>query len=215
MVFEAIRGRDRRDPSTVEAAFNYNHQLDARAIRVGYLQKDFEGNYPFRANDSLALAKLRELGIVLVPLELPAVPDISFILSAEAASAFDELTRSGQDDLMVRQVRNAWPNVFRQARFIPAVEYLQANRLRRQLIEDLHRRLGDIDVFLAPSWHGGNLLRTNLSGHPCVVLPTGFRNGTPTSITFCGKLFGEAEVLKVAAFFQEHTAFHQQRPAGF
>jgi Asp-tRNA(Asn)/Glu-tRNA(Gln) amidotransferase A subunit family amidase len=215
MVFEAIRGRDGRDPSTVEAAFNYNHQLDARAIRVGYLKQDFEGSYAFRANDSLALAKLRELGIVLVPLELPAVPDISFILSAEAASAFDHLTRSGQDDLMVRQVRNAWPNVFRQARFIPAVEYLQANRLRRQMIEDIHQRLGDIDVFLAPSWHGGNLLRTNLSGHPCVVLPTGFRNGMPTSITFCGKLFGEAEVLKVAAFFQEHTAFHRQRPAGF
>ena len=215
IVFESIRGRDVRDPSTAAAAFNYNHQLHAREIRVGYLKKDFEGNYPFRTNDSLALAKLRELGIVLVPLELPQVPDISFILSAEAASAFEALTRSGKDDLLVRQVRNAWPNVFRQARFIPAVEYLQANRLRRQMNEDIHRRLQDIDVFLAPSWHGGNLLRTNLSGHPCVVLPTGFMDGTPTSMTFCGKLYGEAEVLKVAAFFQAHTDFHRQRPPGF
>ncbi|MCB0552600.1 MAG: amidase [Phaeodactylibacter sp.] len=215
IVFEAIRGKDQRDPTTVDAAFNYNHKLEAKQLRVAYLKKDFEGDYGFKANDSLALAKLRQLGIVLVPIELPEVPDISFILSAEAAAAFDELTRSGKDDLLVRQIRNAWPNSFRQSRFIPAVEYIQANRLRTAMIEEIHKRLKEVDVFIAPSWSGDNLLRTNLSGHPCVVLPTGFRDGTPTSITFCGQLYGEAAILKLAAFFQANTAFHLKHPEGF
>lgn len=215
IVFEAIRGKDERDPTTVAAAFNYNQKIAAKELRVGYLKSDFKTDYPFRERDSLALARLRGLGITPIAIELPEVPDIGFILSAEAATAFDELTRSGRDDLLARQIRNAWPNVFRQARFIPAVEYLQANRLRTQLIEETQQALREIDVFIAPSWAGGNLLRTNLTGHPCVVLPTGFADGLPTSITFCGKLFGEAEVLKLAALFQANTDFHRQHPGGF
>ncbi len=215
IVFEAIRGKDERDPTTVEAAFNYNRTLNPKELRVAYLKQDFEGDYRFKKQDSLALEKLRALGINPVAIELPEAPDISFLLSAEAAAAFDELTRSGKDDLLVRQIRNAWPNVFRQARFIPAVEYIQANRLRRRLIEEMHRSLRDYDVFIAPSWFGGNLLRTNLSGHPCVVMPNGFIDGTPTSITFCGKLFGEAEILKLAALYQENTGFHLKHPEGF
>lgn len=215
IVFEAIRGRDERDPTTADAAFNYNHKLDAKQLRVAYLEKDFEGDYDFRANDSLVLDQLRRLGIKLIPISLPEVPDISFILSAEAAAAFDELTRSGRDDLLVRQVRQAWPNTFRYSRFIPAVEYIQANRLRSAMIEEMHKTLKDVDVFIAPSWSGGNLLRTNLSGHPCVVLPTGFDEGAPTSITFCGKLYGEAEVLKLAALFQANSDFHLKHPEAF
>jgi len=215
IVFEAIRGKDERDPTTVAAAFNYNQKIVAKELRVGYLKSDFNGDYPFKKQDSLTLARLRELGITLIAIELPPVPDIGFVLSAEAAAAFDELTRSGQDDLLVRQIRNAWPNVFRQARFIPAVEYIQANRLRTRLIEQTQQALREVDVFLAPSWEGSNLLRTNLTGHPCVVLPTGFIDGRPTSITFCGQLFGEAEILKLAALYQANTDFHLQRPEGF
>ncbi|MCO6486780.1 MAG: amidase [Phaeodactylibacter sp.] len=215
IVFEAIRGQDERDPTTVAAAFNYNQKTDARKLRVGYLKGDFAGDYRFKEQDSLTLARLRELGIFPVAIELPEVPDIGFVLSAEAAAAFDELTRSGRDSLLVRQIRNAWPNTFRQARFIPAVEYIQANRLRTRLIEETHRALRDVDVFLAPSWAGGNLLRTNLTGHPCVSLPNGFIDGLPTSITFCGQLFGEAEVLKLAALYQANTDFHRKHPEGF
>lgn len=215
IVFEAIRGKDERDPTTVAAAFNYNQKIVAKELRVGYLKSDFNGDYHFKKQDSLALARLRELGITLIAIELPPVPDIGFVLSAEAAAAFDELTRSGQDDLLVRQIRNAWPNVFRQARFIPAVEYIQANRLRTRLIEQTQQALREVDVFLAPSWEGSNLLRTNLTGHPCVVLPTGFIDGRPTSITFCGQLFGEAEILKLAALYQANTDFHLQHPEGF
>ncbi|MCB0559087.1 MAG: amidase, partial [Phaeodactylibacter sp.] len=215
IVFEAIRGKDERDATTLAAAFNYNQKLDPRKLRVGYLKSDFEGDYRFKKQDSLVLAKLRKMGINPIAIELPQVPDIGFVLSAEAAAAFDELTRSGKDDLLVRQIRNAWPNVFRQSRFIPAVEYIQANRLRSRLIEETHQALREFDVFLSPSWAGDNLLRTNLTGHPCIVLPTGFIDGLPTSITFCGQLFGEAEVLKLAALYQANTDFHRQHPEGF
>ncbi|MCO6479022.1 MAG: amidase [Phaeodactylibacter sp.] len=215
IVFEAIRGKDERDGTTVDAAFNYNQKIEPRKLRVAYLKSDFESDYSFREQDSLVLAKLRELGIYPTAITLPEVPEIGFVLSAEAAAAFDELTRSGRDSLLVRQIRNAWPNVFRQSRFIPAVEYIQANRLRTRLIEQTHQALRDFDVFLSPSWSGGNLLRTNLTGHPCVVLPTGFIDGLPASITFCGQLFGEAEVLKLAALYQGHTDFHRRRPEGF
>lgn len=215
IVFEAIRGQDDRDATTVAAAFNYNQKIEAKNLRVAYLKSDFGGDYPFKAQDSLALAKLRKLGIAPIAIELPEVPDIGFVLSAEAAAAFDELTRSGKDDLLVRQIQNAWPNVFRQARFIPAVEYIQANRLRTRLIEETHRALREFDVFIAPSWAGDNLLRTNLTGHPCVVLPTGFIDGLPASITFCGQLFGEAEVLKLAELYQANTDFHLKHPDGF
>ena len=149
---------------------------------------------------------------------LPDLPagDLAFILSAEAAAAFDELTRSGRDDLMVRQIRNAWPNVFRAARFIPAVEYLQANRIRTLLIERMAQMMEGYDVYVSPSFGGNNLLVTNLTGHPCVVVPDGFRQeNEPGSITFIGRLFDEATVLAVARAYQEATDFHRQRPSGY
>ena len=107
IVFEAIRGKDERDPTTMAAAFNYNQKIVAKELRVGYLKSDFNSDYRFKKQDSLVLAKLRELGITPIAIELPPVPDIGFVLSAEAAAAFDELARSGQDDLLVRQIRNA------------------------------------------------------------------------------------------------------------
>jgi Asp-tRNA(Asn)/Glu-tRNA(Gln) amidotransferase A subunit family amidase len=113
----------------------------------------------------------------------------------------------------MRQDRNAWPNTFREARFIPAVEYIQANRLRSQLIADMQRVFEEVDVYINPSWGSSSLLITNLTGHPCVALPNGFRaDGRPTSITFTGKLFGEAELLSLAKAWQEATDFHRQHP---
>ena len=106
----------------------------------------------------------------------------------------------------------AWPNVFRQARFIPAVEYINANRIRYQLIQAMQELMQDIDCYLAPSWQGDNLLLTNLTGHPCVVLPNGFHEDTPTSITFNGRLFDEGTILAVARAYQEATGFHREHP---
>ncbi|MEO1259898.1 MAG: amidase [Bacteroidota bacterium] len=212
MVYEAIRGIDGQDNSLIPSAFNYDTDQDINTLKIGYVKADFEKDYGFKENDSLALNTLRELGIELIPIELPPLPDIRFILTAEAAAAFDELTRSGKDDLLVRQIKNAWPNTFRAARFIPAVEYIQANRLRSQLIKDMASVFEKVDVFVAPSWASRSLTITNLTGHPAVVVPNGFRDGMPTSITFTGQLFGDAATCTVAKAFQDATDFHKKHP---
>ena len=218
IVFEAIRGSDGIDASVRDGAFEYDHRVDLSGLRIGYLQSAFDEDYPNHDRDAATLAKLRELGVELVPTDLPEYPvySLAFILSAEAAAAFDELTRSGRDDAMVRQVKNAWPNVFRSSRFIPAVEYIQANRVRHEIIQAMHQVMADVDVYVSPSFGGGNLLLTNLTGHPCVVLPNGFNeNGAPTSVTFIGNLYGEATLLAVAGAYQRATAFHEQHPSAF
>jgi Asp-tRNA(Asn)/Glu-tRNA(Gln) amidotransferase A subunit family amidase len=216
IVFDAILGPDGKDQTVYDLPFNYASDIDFSVLRIGYVEKDFEADYPFKTQDSLALMTLRELGAELIPIELPGLPvsSLRFILSAEAAAAFDELTRSGKDDLMVRQVKNAWPNVFRQARFIPAVEYINANRIRYELIQQMHALMQSVDLYVAPSWQGPNLLLTNLTGHPCVVVPSGFTDqGTPTSISFTGQLFGEGKVLAAAYAFQNATGYHRKHPA--
>ncbi|HEX9901680.1 MAG TPA: amidase, partial [Acidobacteriota bacterium] len=128
-------------------------------------------------------------------------------------AAFDDLTRGNADDLLVRQEREAWPNVFRQARFIPAVEYIQANRIRTLLMRDMAEKMKELDVFVTPSFGGNVLLLTNLTGHPAAVVPDGFDDkGTPTSISFVGNLYEEAKTLRLAKAFQEATDFHLQHP---
>lgn len=215
IVFNAIYGPDGLDPSVYDAPFNYNPGINPKKLRVGYLKKDFEQKYGFKENDQATLETLRKAGIELVPMELPDLPagDLTFTISVEGAAAFDELTRSGRDSLMVQQQKGAWPNQFRAARFVPAVEYLQAQRVRTLLIQQMQEKLKDIDVYISPSFASKNLVVTNLTGHPCVVVPNGFReNGLPTTITFMGKLFGEAQLLAFAKFYQELTPFEEQHP---
>lgn len=216
MVLTAIEGTDPMDAHTIEAAYNYDATQTVKAMKVGYVKDAFSNAYPFHDQDSIAIQSLGKMGVKLVPIELPNLPDIGFILSAEAAAAFDDLTRSSRDDEMVRQVRNAWPNTFREARFIPAVEYIQANRLRTELIEDMHDLMQEIDAFIAPSWASSSLFITNLTGHPAVVVPNGFDGqGMPTSITFTGQLFDEGTILNLANAFQKATNFDEQHPKGF
>ncbi len=212
IVFNAIYGPDGKDLHVFDAPFHFDVQADTRKLRVGYLKNAFEGNYPFKTQDSLTLVKMEELGYELIPIELPESPDLRLILNAEAAAAFDELTRSNRDDELVRQAPGAWPNIFRTARFIPAVEYIQANRLRTKLIEEMNKVFQEVDVYLNPSWGSPSLGITNFTGHPCVVLPNGFRNGTPTSITFTGKLFEEGKLLELAKAYQDATDHHKQHP---
>lgn len=215
IVFSAIYGPDGVDPTVYDFPFNYQPQVDLRKMRIGYLREDFEKEYAFHDQDSAALSVLAELGADLIPVSLPDLPvgDMTIILSAEAATAFDELTRSNRDDELVRQVKRAWPNAFRTARFIPAVEYLQANRLRTKLIEQMDSVFRQVDVYVAPSWASRNLTLTNLSGHPAVVVPNGFSEaGTPTSITFTGRLFDEGSLLAVAKAYQQASEWHQKRP---
>lgn len=212
LVFNVIRGEDPLDPYTIPAGFNYDGNRDVRSFKVGYLKSVFENKYAFKKQDSLLLEKLKANGIELVPLELPELPQIVFILTVEAAAAFDELTRSGRDDEMVRQIKNAWPNVFRESRLVPAVEYIQANRLRTLLIEQMDDVMEGIDVYLTPSWAGPNLTITNLTGHPQLVFPNGFIDGNPTSISIVGQLFDEATLLEFGKFVQDLGEWHLQHP---
>ncbi len=217
IVFDAIRGSDGIDQTVNDVPFNYQPNIDVKKLRIGFLQKAFEEDTVNYTTNQLTLNTLRESGWSLIPIDLPELPvySMSIILSAEAAAAFDELTRSGQDSLLVRQIKDAWPNVFRASRFIPAVEYIQANRVRYQLIEQMNNVMKQVDVYVAPSF-GTNLLLTNLTGHPCVVLPNGFNEqGSPSSICFIGQLYGEATLLAVAKFYQDLTDFHRQHPPMF
>ncbi len=215
LVFHAIYGPDGNDLSLVDFPFSWNPPADLKKIRIGYLKKAFEQKNRNRKNDQESLEVLQSLGVELIPIELPEFPTraIRFILSAEAAAAFDELTRSGKDDLLVRQDQGAWPNIFRGARFIPAVEYIQANRLRTLLMQKMAETMREIDVFVAPSFGGETLLVTNLTGHPTVVVPNGFDDkGSPTSISFIGNLYAEEKTLLVAKVYQDATGFHLKHP---
>ncbi len=218
IVFNAIYGPDGVDQSLIDLPFNFNADVNLADLRIGYLKSAFEGDYTGKKNDETSLNVLRELGADLIPFEFPEFPveNISFILWAEAAAAFDELTRSGEDELMVRQVQRAWPNVFRASRFVPAVEYIQANRARFMLIQEMAKEMKKVDLFVTPSFGGNNLLVTNLTGHPCVVVPNGFKeNGSPTSISFIGQLYDEGTVLAVARAYQNATDWHRKQPPLF
>ncbi|MBS3818579.1 amidase [bacterium] len=216
LVFKAIHGPDGRDLTVKERSFNWNSSSDLKHIRIGYLKKAFEEDYENKENDQNTLDVLKSLGVEMIPFETPDFPvhSLSFILNAEAAAAFDRLTRSDRDDLLVRQKKRAWPNLFRQARFIPAVEYIQANRLRTLLMKKMAEKMKDIDVYVAPTFGGNNLLLTNLTGHPAVVVPNGFdEEGNPTSISFIGNLYQESKALRVAHAFQNATHFHKKHPS--
>jgi Asp-tRNA(Asn)/Glu-tRNA(Gln) amidotransferase A subunit family amidase len=234
LVFSAIHGADGRDPSAISRPFDWPHPGDPKKLRVGFVPNLFDFDYTkwadededpkgyaeWQANDRKVLEDLRALGFSLVPVALPAdlpVAALSTILTAEAAAAFDDLTRTGKDDLLVRQVEQAWPNIFRQGQLIPAVEYLRANRIRTLLIRAMDEAMRGVDVLAVPTYGGDNLLATNLTGHPAVCVPNGFResDGTPTSITFQGRLHEEDRVLAVARLYQEATGFHRRRPPQF
>ena len=234
LVFASIHGSDPGDAASTTRPFAWPPRRDPRKIRVGYVPSLFEFDYTkwgendderrqlaeWKELDQRSLRTLRTLGYDLVPVELPdglPVNALQVILTAEAATAFDDLTRSGRDAELVRQVEQAWPNVFRQGQFIPAVEYLRANRIRSLVMREMEEVFRRADVYVVPSFGGDNLLRTNLTGHPAVVVPNGFRgsDGTPTSLTFQGPLHGDDVVLAVALEFQRATDFHLQRPAEF
>jgi Asp-tRNA(Asn)/Glu-tRNA(Gln) amidotransferase A subunit family amidase len=219
LVFRALHGADRKDPTAVDRSFEWPPKKAVSSMKVGFDPALMEADTESRDFHRATLDVLESIGVDLVEWRLPdeiPVDALSFILTAEAAAAFDELTRSGADDELVRQEKFAWPNFFRIGQTVPAVEYLRAQRVRRRLMRQLEDTLGDLDAWVTPPFGGSNLLLTNLTGHPCVVLPNGFRpEGTPTSITFNGRLFGESTLLALAAAYQKKTDFHRRRPPAF
>ncbi len=218
VVLDAVRGADPRDRTARDLPFPYDPGIDVARLRIGYLVDEFELEYEGRDLDLAALDVLREMGADLTPVTLPDLPAncLEFILNAEAAAAFDRLTRSGSDDEMVRQIDWAWPNVFRASRFLPAVEYIQANRVRALLMQRMAALMSQVDLYVCPATAGHNLLVTNLTGHPSVAVPAGFtEEGMPHGITFVGRLYGEAVMLAVAEAYQRAAGFAGRRPPGF
>lgn len=223
LVFSALHGRDPRDPVTVDARFRWPYPLHPDGTRIGYVAEAFEGGYGGAEADAAVLSVLRDLGFSPEPVALPDLPSdaLTMMLEAEAAAAFEELTRSGGVDLMVRQERNAWPNVFRHARLIPAVEYINASRIRTLLMQRMGEIFAEWDVLVCPSFRGEVLGITNLTGHPSVTLPNRFdpleddpgsERRQPGSITFVGGLYRDDQALAVAHAWQQATDFHRRRP---
>ena len=219
IVFNAIRGRDPADPVTVDEPFPYDAAAPLSRLRIGYIKSAFDAKGEAADLDRKVLEVMKSLGANLVPLELPQRPvdAMMFILGAESAAAFDDLTRSGRDTL-VNPISGggSWSNNFHSARLIPAVEYIQANRVRRLLQEDMSGLLAGVDAYISPAFRGGNVGVTNLTGHPCVVVPDGFlKNGDPWSITFCAPMYGEAAALEIARAYQEATPWAKRHPPKF
>lgn len=217
LVFEAIHGSDDADPTAREAPFAMPSKLDTKSVRIGVLR----GRWTESKAGKRFLAELEALGFSLVQASLPRFPTgaMTMSLQVEGAAAFDELTRSGRDDELVRQVRNAWPNVFRAARLIPAVEYLQANRLRVELMRGYDRAFANFDVLVHPPYAGGVLGSTNLTGHPSFVAPYAeppekgsARQDAPPTVCFTGQLDDEARLLAVVRAWQDSTRYHLAQP---
>lgn len=207
------------DQTLYDLPFNYKSTIDLSFLKIGYLKEAFDNEYANRKNDQKTLKTLKKMGAKLIPVRFPKdlpISSMRIILNAEAAAAFDELTRTNRDTLLVNQSKWAWPNSFRRSRFIPAVEYIQANRFRYLLIQQMNEIMKNFDVVVTPSFGSNQLLITNLTGHPCVVIPNGFnKKGSPTSISFIGNLFDEATILTVAHEYQKITNFDDQHPALF
>jgi Asp-tRNA(Asn)/Glu-tRNA(Gln) amidotransferase A subunit family amidase len=219
IVLSVINGIDEKDPSTIQAAFNYSAKNEVKKLKIGYFKPFFEGNRPAIQNDLDVLKVLENQGIELHPLELKTsinpAPLVS-MLNVEGAAAFDELTRLNLDDQLVAQGRNAWPNLFRSARFVPAVEYVQMSRQRSLLIKEMHELMKGYDVIVTPSFSGQQLQITNLTGHPALCLPNGFNeNGSPTSITLLANLFDEEKLIMVGRLIQENSDWQAKRPPLF
>lgn len=209
-VLNAIHGTDGKDLAAVTVDFTIPGKTDVRGWRVGYSPAHFENSPEHLA----ALDQLREMGIEMVETQLPQYPvwPLMIILFAECAAAFDDLTRNNLDDELVEQGPNAWPNTFRVARLIPAVDYIRAQRIRTLLMLETNEVFRDLVAFVSPAGNFETLGITNLTGHPALVAPCGFRDGMPVSLTFNGQLFDESRLIALGRAWQEEGDFHQQRP---
>lgn len=220
VVFYYIKGKDDKDASAINRAFNYTGKVDWKKLRIAYAANYFK-NIPSNGQQWTVLEVFRNLGATVKKLEFPDSTIYPFnimdpVISAESAAAFDELTRSNRDSLIRRQDKNFWPNGFRVSRLIPAVEYINANRHRSTLIRQLNDFMKQYDVVIVPTFAGNQLAMTNLTGHPVVVFPIGFTSqGLPNSISLIGNLYDEATILAAAKAYQDATDLHKKHPAQF
>ena len=258
LVLAAIVGADGSDLAVRNRAFNWNGRVAPASLRIGYFKSVFDQPerdpanpervlHATKAQDDAALEVLRRIGATLVPLEVPAalLQGTSLILTPEAGAAFESLTLTGRSKEMVQQHAGAWPNTFRYAHFVPAVDYINANRARVLLMQQWWDLFRDVDVVVTPTGGSSQLQATNLTGNPAVIIPNGFREApplpvvtpppatpadtgrrtqpagrdprpeTPVSLTFLGPLYDEEKPLALAHAYQKATDFHRRRPPGF
>jgi len=226
-VLQAIYGPDGKDITVGDAPFNWNPDTNISTLRIGYLKTEFDGPATPPTNEQqrtqaeqrralykTALEVLEKAGAKLTPIELPkfSAGSLRYILSAEAAAAFDDITRDGRVNQLSGQAPADWPNTFRTSRFIPAVEYLRAQRARTLLMHEMEKLMSQWDVFVSPAPGSSSLLVTNLTGHPAVVLPCGFVNDLPIAIMFTGGVYDEVSPLRVALAYEKATKWHTMHP---
>ncbi len=219
IVFNYIHGADQTDASSIQFAFNYTGIVNMKQLKIAYI-KNYIDTLPVGSTEKQTMMRLKEMGAQLIPLHFPdslhGDEILSLIIGAESAAAFDLLTRSSKDDEMVQQARDRWPNTFRTARFVPAVEYINACRLRYQIMKKMDPVLDGYDIIIAPPETGDQLAITNLTGNPSITIPNGLlSNGMPASISFIGKHFGEATLLAFANAYQQQTGFQLKHPPGY
>jgi len=235
LVMSVIAKPDGRDLSVADLPFNWDASLDPKSLKVGYLADAFadaDRDAEWAAIDALTIAKLKELGFDLVPLAVPEFPTDVLRLSVESAVFHDGLLRSGRYKEMTNKSRG---ERMRSARLIPAVEYLQSQRMRSLMMLELAKATAAVDVYLTPSTHGSprregdrdvsnapelatqrHSNMANLACYPAVALPSGFlASGAPTSVSFMAQPYREAELLAVAKAYQDATSFHRKQPPQF
>jgi Asp-tRNA(Asn)/Glu-tRNA(Gln) amidotransferase A subunit family amidase len=206
LVLAAIAGHDPHDPSSIQQPFNWRPKMDVKKLKIGILDtKEVPA-------DSMPINKtLHDLGFDVKRVKMTPAEDIlEIILAAESASAFDAFTRSND----IHDLKNsAWPAYFRYARHIPAVEYLQAHRMRALLMERFEQEFGDRDIIIGADITESILLATNLTGHPQVIIPNGTDSkGLSKSLSFIGRLYREDSLLLIAELVQDMSDFHRRRP---
>src|SRR5256712_2541910 len=212
----AIYGPDGRDLTVGNVGFSWEPGRQLDKMRIGYLKTEFDQQQdPERKNIyQQALDALKSAGANLQPIELPkfSTGALRIILVAEAATAFDDITRTGAINQLSGQEPGDWPNTFRSSRFIPAVEYIRAQRARRLLMQEMDGLMSKWDVFVSPAPGSASLVVTNLTGHPAVCVPCGFLKGLPQSIMFTGGLYDEGAPLRVALAYERASKWHTMHP---
>lgn len=214
LVLREIHGPDGRDRTVTQAPFHWDARRPLKSLRVAYLKKAFD---EIKGDDKKvyeqALEDLSKTGVVMQPLEWSDAKGqtLRFLLVAEAAAAFDDITRDGKVRALKGQGPGDWPNTFRSARLIPAVEYIRAQRARTLLMEETEELLRPWDTVVSPPF--AVLTTTNLTGHPQVVVPCGFVDGMPRGLCFTGKLYEEGSPLVAALAYERATKWHTMHPA--
>ena len=220
IVYAFIHGSDNTDRASRTMPFNYTGSSDIHQLKVAYAA-NFIDTLPAGSPEKQVIATLQKAGVTITPYQFPADLHTSDLLTmiwaAESAAAFDPLTRSGKDSLMVQQWQSRYPKGFRSARFIPAVEYINVCRRRYEIMQEVYPVLSKYDIIIVPSLADEPMALTCLTGNPCITLPTGLLpDGVPSSITFIGgKLYSEATIAAFARKYQQLTGHHLQHPPRF